>query len=463
MRKAGWCWRERRTGKRRIAKSAGGAGPAAQAPDRVDIPRRAAARLTAEPGVTARQAKAGFSRLPTPLGISGVANAKRLRQATRRLGVTDVIPYRTAADSAAAATPAEAGIVPGGTLGVSLSYGDLSAIGFGTVTMVCGDQVVGFGHPMLWGGRSTLTVHGGDVVYVQEDPTLSPFKVTNATGPVGTIDQDRFTGVSGPLGAIPETTEVTSAVTAEGRSRSGTTQVSVASLLPDLATSAVLSNQDRVFDEIGEGSALLRTKVTGTAGGAPFVLRRTNGFASEWDISLESAFDLYSTVSALENNRFTDVDIDSVDVSSAMTPAVERYRIASVQHRHRGAWVPLQRREMLTARPGATVPLRVALGSFRDRLPVRHVVVRVHVPDAARPGSQGMLTVMGGTSWWGSVKAHGFQGLVTAIEDRVRNDQVVGELQLAGRRRMATVDSVTSRPQPAVVGGRTWFRFTVRP
>ena len=76
----------------------------------------------------------------------------------------------------AAAAPGDAAagpetIVAGGNLAASVSYGDITQAGVGTATSVCNGKVVGFGHPMAFLGKTTLTMHPADALYIQEDPT----------------------------------------------------------------------------------------------------------------------------------------------------------------------------------------------------------------------------------------------------------------------------------------------------
>ena len=60
--------------------------------------------------------------------------------------------FRSGKAAAAPAEAAEDEIFAGSNLAASLSYGDFSAVGTGTTTMVCDDKVVGFGHPFgSWG------------------------------------------------------------------------------------------------------------------------------------------------------------------------------------------------------------------------------------------------------------------------------------------------------------------------
>ena len=94
----------------------------------------------------------------------------------------DYLQTRGAVATGAASAAADAGpesLVAGGNLGAAISYGDITAGGVGTVTSVCDDRLVGFGHPMTFGGSTTLGLMPADAVYVQEDPVGPGFKVAN--------------------------------------------------------------------------------------------------------------------------------------------------------------------------------------------------------------------------------------------------------------------------------------------
>ena len=60
-------------------------------------------------------------------------------------------------------------IVAGGNLALSAAYGEVTIAAVGTVTSVCDDRVVGFGHPATFLGKITAGLHPADAVYVQED------------------------------------------------------------------------------------------------------------------------------------------------------------------------------------------------------------------------------------------------------------------------------------------------------
>jgi len=304
---------------------------------RVRVPQAVARAIVVGGDASAREVGGGLSRLPVPLGISGMTTQRRLNQAAKRLDLKNVKVFRAGRAAAAAET---ATIVPGGNLAASVSYGDLSAVGVGTATAVCGGEVLAFGHPMTFTGPSTLTMHGADAVLVQEDPTLVPFKVANPTGPVGIIDQDRLAGLHGVLGTAPATTRVRSvASTDTGASRAGTTFISVPDAVPEIGTFALIANQDRVFDAFGKGSARVRWTVTGTrANGRTFQYTHLDRYASPFDISFEPFFDIADQLFLLHNNEFEAVQITNIGYTSLMSRSMRSFTARTVQRKVAGVW-----------------------------------------------------------------------------------------------------------------------------
>src|SRR6185295_15683934 len=109
----------------------------------------------------------------------------------------------TRASGTTSATAAAIPIAPGGNLAASLSYGTVTAAAIGTATAVCGDHVVGFGHPLAFAGDSTYSLHGADAVTIQPDVAFPSYKLANLGAPIGTVTEDRLTGIHGVTGALP--------------------------------------------------------------------------------------------------------------------------------------------------------------------------------------------------------------------------------------------------------------------
>jgi hypothetical protein len=431
----------------------------------IEVPERLERRLVATGDVSAREADNGMVRLPTPVAVSGLHGARQMNKAAKRLGIDGTRFFRAGSAGAAAVTPEEAGIEPGGSLGASMSYGDFSTVGVGTVTMVCGEEVVGFGHPMNWDGATTMTMHGARTVYIQEDRSWVPFKVANPTGPVGTVDDDRLAGIAGFTGTTPDTTTVTSSATSldTGFSRTGQTFVSMQEYLADLAALGVVVNNTRVVDTLGEGSAATLFTIEGTTGdGTPFSLTRGNRVGSTWDIGYMSPEELYSTLWLLQRNGYTDVSIDSVTMDSELTEKDLGYRLGAVEARDGKKWKRLNSKRPLVAPSGGTLRLRVTLapnaGSTEELGTIRRQL-SVPVPTSLRRGGEAELVVTGGPSSWLSKRSLGaksFDDMLTKLEERPRNDQVVARF-FAGRRG-GTAAPAASKPADQVVsGGRGFF------
>lgn len=433
--------------------------------DSVAVPPRMLARVAEAGSVSEEEAQEGLSRLPLPFGISGMANGKRLTQAKKAFDLKGVRVYQSGAVSAAA-DPVP--VVPGGNLAASIAYGDLSAVGVGTATAVCGDQVLAFGHPMTWTGPTRLSMHGADAMYIQEESLGAPFKVANAAAPIGGISQDRLSGLFGLQGPtrVPDTTEVTSYVEVPGEwSRTGTSWISVPDAVPDMAAFHMVVDQDRVFDALGKGSAKVGWTVSGTrADGRAFSFARTDRFASEWDISYEPIWDLYDQLAQVHFNDLEDVTLDRISTTSTMERAYIAYAIKKVRVLNRGHWRDLPTDRPLMLRGGTVKRFRVILSSAE--LGANRVQVRLSVPQRIGHKS-GYLEILGGNSYWGeenyfeeefymggggSTGPETFEALLNQLRTAPRNDQVLANLTLH-RRTGTPLERKARTATPAVVNG----------
>lgn len=440
--------------------------------DDVDIPRTIERRLVSSGAARPAEVEGGMSRLPLPLGISGMVGKDRLNRAAKALDLDDVKVFRAGAASAdAPATDATAaGIVAGGNLAASLSYGDLSAMAVGTVTAVCGDEVLAFGHPMSFTGPSTLTMHPADAVFIQEESLGAPFKVANPGAPVGGIEQDRLAGLLGTTGqaAVPDTTDVVSQVAVVGgKSRHGETHISVPAAVPDIAAFHLLANQDRVFDGITGGSSEVSWTVSGTrADGSPFSYSRSDRYADRFDASFAPTFDLFDQLWQLQNNGVEEIRFTTIDERSLMSRDFTAFTLAKVQIRAGGRWRPLRTDRVLTLRAGSIQRFRVTLTSAQ--LANQKLRLDLRVPrNAAR--KFGFLEILGGNSFFGeggfeegpAPTATDFDKLLRRLERAPRNDDVLANLNLF-RRNGSLIKQSVRKPAAAVVDGGVTVEVRVR-
>jgi SpoIVB peptidase S55 len=436
--------------------------PAAPAA-RVDVGRATASRIAAESAVTQSQAADGFSWLRTPKYFSGVPayrladarqappNGRARRYVTRNAATMGISPAAADATSADDST-----LVAGGNLGATFAYGAITAGGVGTVTSVCAGRLVGFGHPMMFSGRTTLSMHPASAVLVHPETLGAPFKMGEIGDPVGTITDDRLTGISGVFGEPPATINVTSALSYLARSQSVTTHVSVPAASAEMTLYEQLANHDAVFDAVAGGSELQDWKITGTDHGAPFKISHKDRYVSASDIAFESPWDVADAVWAL--SRMPGVVVGDVTINGVLVDDNSTWRVTRIEQNRGGRWVPLDRRHPALAWAGGTLRVRALLESGAA---TRMVALGMPVP-ARSKGMSGLIAVGGGgSSWFNAGRASSVAQLKRGLSTMARNDAVEAQLMLEGRRGMLE-RRAGSAPADKVVQGQRLAGVIVR-
>jgi SpoIVB peptidase S55 len=129
----------------------------------------------------------------TPLMIGGMTERAMslLGAEMERFGI---VPLQGGGGGAKAPSATRAQYVDGGSIGVQLIRGDISATGIGTVTHVAGDRLVAFGHPMFNAGQVGLATCTARVLHVLSS-TMRSFKIAEAQTPLGTLIHDRLSAI----------------------------------------------------------------------------------------------------------------------------------------------------------------------------------------------------------------------------------------------------------------------------
>jgi hypothetical protein len=397
---------------------------------KVTIPGGIANRLVSSETMTAAQAGSGFKRLPMPFSVSGLSN-RHLQMAADRFNVKRSMVVGSSTSAAAAATD----IVAGGNLAASLSYGDITYAGIGTATAVCGDEVLAFGHPLLWSGRSSLSMHGADAIYIQKDNVFGSFKVANANAPVGRISGDHLAGIHGVVNEFPATTVVTSRVAStNGNFRNGKTTITYRPEVPFLSAIHLLANADRVLDQLGRGTATVRWTFSGTrAGGSPWTFTHGDKFASSNDITFESVFESYRQMSQILDNKFERVTVTDVHYKATYSPRFHALQIQQFRIKPANRWITITGpRPVRTVQAGSDMPVRVLLAPSSGKGDTQVVDLSVHIPRSAR-GGEALLSVEGGGEG-DRTKATTFDELLNQLAHAPRNDAVSAILRTESRR-----------------------------
>ncbi|CAN5707823.1 SpoIVB peptidase S55 domain-containing protein [soil metagenome] len=146
-----------------------------------------------------------FQPIATPLSFSGFSQ-DTLNLFAPQLASVGLLPVASVGGAARITSLKEATdktLLGGTSVSMQLVRGDYSLAASGTVTMRDGDKIYAFGHPFLNLGTADLPMSESHVVTVIPNLNNS-FKLAVPDALVGSMTQDRATGVFGSLGKSPK-------------------------------------------------------------------------------------------------------------------------------------------------------------------------------------------------------------------------------------------------------------------
>jgi hypothetical protein len=392
-----------------------------------------AARALPKTATTARAAQAtaaavgddGLTPLATPISVTAPRGHRfgTARELLTDAGVGPATYYRGAA---APLTASSAAPRPGSHVAVALAYGDVTVAATGTVTAVCGDTVLAFGHPITARGPITASAHSAEVVYVQPDPLGTPYAAARVGGTIGTVDQDRLSGVRMRLGAPPAGATVTMHLrdAATGAERAATTIINP--LFPDASweiANQLYGNLVAVQQQDGEGVVQMRWTATGTSALGPWELGRRDRYASQWYVAGDAAYDVAAAIDqVIGANPFAKATLTSLELVAVTSPDYASDRITSVSADTGAGFARLDPAEGLVVDPGTDVPLRIEIQPFGGGPPLAVDVSLTIAPEAA--GMSGGLTIAGGRSFMPEPthEPTSFDDVLTSIRSMPTND-----------------------------------------
>jgi SpoIVB peptidase S55 len=268
---------------------------------------------------------------------------------------------------------------PGGAVGLSLIEGDMDLSATGTITHIEDGRVYAFGHPFYNLGPTQFPMKKA-YVYSVFPSLYQSWKISSAGESVGTIDQDRTTAIAGRLGRTPRMIPVTVNLrTSRGQERKFAFRMVDDELftpvLAYVALSSVLQGNERAF-----GTSTVRVEARLSLTGKPDVM--VEDLFTQEQPSMQAAALVAAPLAYLMTNDFERVSVDGlhVDVSSD-----ETIQTATLER----AW--LERTGPI--RPGATVPLKVLLRTYRGESVSQTIPVAI---PASAPGGTYTLLVSNG-------------------------------------------------------------------
>ena len=300
--------------------------------------------------------------IATPLSISGFEPdvAELLGSAFRDQGF---IPTGgSATGTGAGEMPFEGPLKPGDAVGVNFLTGDLSMGATGTVTHVDKDRVYAFGHPMYNLGPTEFPMTRA-YVYTVLPSLASSLKLSTTGETIGTFLQDRATAIAGRLGPGPRMIPISLTLEAQ-RGSKHTFHFNVVS--------------DQLFTPLMTYAAILETIASYERqnGTATYVVRGKARVRNYDDINFDNLFSgdqastgaasyMVAPITYLVVNDYEKVDLEALDFT---IDSSEEPRTATLQR----VWIDDAR-----PRAGRTVPLKIALRTFRGEDVVKTLAVQI--------------------------------------------------------------------------------------
>jgi hypothetical protein len=406
----------------------------ANARNRITIPSAMRAEIAERSGMAEAQA-GSMSRLPVPVAVSGVAGRAldRLENSLERQGMEVII---TSGGRAQAPTVSATRPVPGGNFAAVLSYGDISAAGIGTTTYVCDDQALAFGHPMQFRGRSAYGANDANAITIFADPIYGSFKMAAVTDSFGTTDQDRLAGIRAALGDEPDLIPVTSRIASldTGNVENNASQVTMDDFVPDVGFLQMINGIDLASDHGADvGSTRTRWTISGRReSGTPWSFTNNNRYASQFDISFDTAAALGDQLFAILSNPYEDISFTSVEFRAWVEDEPKQYQVESFKVSKNGG--TFKSVEFLTLHAGDEVRVRVKLREYPFGSLTTLTLAPLEVPNDAF--GEASLVITGGGDQLvdqcafepGAECPGGFPAQLAALDSLPRNDTVIASL-----------------------------------
>lgn len=332
---------------------------------------------------------------------------------------------------------------PGSAVAVSVMQGDMTLGALGTVTWTDDEgRILAFGHPFMQRGDCSFFMN--KVWVLGCVPNLqSSYKVGNIGEAVGTVTQDRASGVGGRTGRLPAAVPLHISTSDLSRGVNDSMQLRIVDdeqLLPALTDAAVVNAVSRTFDRSGGGTARVHFKITGTDSKKKMlVIDRENMYYVNEGLMKVIPQELTEAAGVLMQNKFEKVDLYGIDVETEVSDAVQVAEVTRVSAKKS------------TVRPGEKIELAVVMKPYRGEEFTK--IVTYKVPDDCR--GRLMLNVRGGSSmsWIQELlRKQKEDGIPSQRKDDRRTlADYVKSVNEADKNNELIIDIAAAKPNPAMV------------
>jgi hypothetical protein len=304
--------------------------------------------------------------LPLPVSFGGAVGPGRLFERVAESAGWMTVPSGASAPAAASAEATS--LRPGSAVAAQLLSGDMDLSATGTVTWVEGNALLAFGHPFLSMGPVSMPMARAEVLTVLPSVFRS-FKFA-ATGPVlGSISQDRSTGILGSFGARAPMVPITVRISSDQVPlQTYHFQAVHNSMLTPILSAIAIDNVVTTLEKrAGERTLVWKSAIHTSDRDVQW-----NSVFSGMAAREEAVTSLALLTNYLMANEFRDLTITGIDIEIAHSDRLQNARIVHVEAQKE------------RVRPGEEVPVWVDLVDFRGSS--RRVVMTLKVPADTPPG-----------------------------------------------------------------------------
>ncbi len=338
--------------------------------------------VTSVPTAISGIAGQSMMRIATPISFAGISQ-QALQMIAPEFERAGFVPVAAAGGDSRipGMKKADARTLLGGdSVVVHLSRGDIQIAAAGTVTHRDGDKIYAFGHPFFSLGSADLPMSESHVVTVVPNANNS-FKLAVADALVGSMTQDRSTGIYGLLGRQPRMLPVTiNLTTSRGRKEAVKFETAIDELLTGLILNAGVANT-LIGNERGVGDATIELNgEVRRRGQQPLILARRFAGPQANGLAASAAA---VPVAALLRAGFADVDITGIELNFSVTEGSKTAAIDRVSV-DRGS-----------VSPGQTVEVSLSQRTAAGEISVTKVPVTI---PADTPTGPVTITVADGTA-----------------------------------------------------------------
>jgi hypothetical protein len=315
--------------------------------------------------------------IQTPLLVSG-GDQRLLAFMQEHLAAFNMFPAQGGAVSQGIAQNADTDLQPGSSIGIQLIRGDMDVSAIGTVTYRDdNEKIIAFGHPMFYAGNIQIPMTAAYVHFVSSNQ-IFPYKVASPLDIVGTITQDRRTGISGILGPSPRMIPLNITVQHDGEQAVVKEYsfevidhpVFIPLLMNFAGLDALLATESVL------GDATIRTHSTIRLKDQPPLIMEEMFTGNQ--NTLASVSNVFNPLSLLMNNSFTPVSLEEVSLDITIKDAIQSAEIVGVRIQNN------------VVRPGEVVEATISLRPYGEEELIT-VTERIAIPEDLQRGKIQLL------------------------------------------------------------------------